>query len=143
MVMYHNCGGERMATYINSVGTTLYGDVPRQELLDFHYRVLDYQEKSLAQIPFTGFSSDYVLRETQRSRAGLAGTNTLLWSGIDVDIPTEPTHSKCSPDGVRDAVLAAFQGNADGIILSRKYSEMKLTDLQGARTALQQLKLAT
>jgi hypothetical protein len=73
----------------------------------------------------------------------LRGTNTLLWSGIDVDIPTEPTHSKCSPDGVRDAVLAAFQGNADGVILSRKYSEMKLTDLQGARNAFQQLHLAT
>jgi hypothetical protein len=83
------------------------------------------------------------LRVTQRSRAGLLGTNTLLWSGIDVDIPTEPTHSKCSPNGVRDAVLAAFQGNADIIILSRKYSEMKLTDLQGARTTLHQLHLAT
>ena len=71
------------------------------------------------------------------------GANTLLWSGIDVDIPTEPTHSKCSPDGVRDAVLAAFHGHADGIILSRKYSEMKLTDLQGARTALHQLHLST
>ncbi len=104
-----------------------------------HYRVLNYQEKSVAQIPFTGFSSDYVLRETQRSHARLAGTNTLLWSGIDVDIPTEPTHSKCSPDGVRDAVLAAFHGNADGIILSRKYSEMKLTDLRGARAALHHL----
>ncbi len=143
IVMYNNCAGERMAGYISSVSQTLYGDVPPQQLLDFHYRVLNYQEKPLAQIPFTGFSSDYVLRETQRSRAGLAGTNTLLWSGIDVDIPTEPTHSKCSPDGVRDAVLAAFHGNADGIILSRKYSEMKLTDLQGARAALHQLKLAT
>jgi len=50
---------------------------------------------------------------------------------------------KCSPDGVRDAVLAAFQGNADGVILSRKYSEMKLTHLQGARAALQQLHLST
>ena len=143
IVMYNNCAGERMAGYISSVSQTLYGDVPPQQLLEFHYRVLNYQEKPLAQIPFTGFSSDYVLRETQRSRAGLAGTNTLLWSGIDVDIPTEPTHSKCSPDGVRDAVLAAFHGNADGIILSRKYSEMKLTDLQGARTALHQLQLAT
>ncbi len=143
IVMYNNCAGERMAGYIDSVSQTLYGDVPPQQLLDFHYRVLNYQEKSLAQIPFTGFSADYVLRETQRSRAGLAGTKTLLWSGIDVDIPTEPTHSKCSPDGVRDAVLAAFQGHADGIILSRKYSEMKLTDLQGARTALHQLHLAT
>ena len=53
------------------------------------------------------------------------------------------THSQCSPDGVRDAVLAAFQCNAEGVILSRKYSEMKLTALKGARTALQQLHLPT
>jgi hypothetical protein len=62
---------------------------------------------------------------------------------LNFDFPTEPTHSKCSPDGVRHAVLAAFQGHADGIILSRKYSEMKLTDLNGAQKALHQLKLAT
>ena len=139
--MYNNCAGERMAGYIDSVHQTLYGDVPPQELLEFHYRVLNYQEKSLAEIPFTGFSADYVFRETQRSRAGLAGTKTLLWSGIDIDIPTAPNHSKCTPAGVRDAVLAAFHGKADGVILSRKYSEMKLADLKGAHAALQQLDL--
>lgn len=141
IVMYNNCAGERMAGYIDSVSQTLYGDVPPQQLLEFHYRVLNYQEKSLAQIPFTGFSADYVFRETQRSRAGLAGTKTQLWSGIDIDIPTAPNHSKCTPAGVRDAVLAAFRGNADGVILSRKYSEMKLTDLKGAGDAMRQLNL--
>jgi hypothetical protein len=139
IVMYNNCAGERMAGYIESVHQTLYGDVPPQELLDFHYRVLNYQEKSLAEIPFTGFSADYVYRETKRARAGLEGTKTLLWPGIDVDIPTEPGHSKCTPAGVKDAVTAAFHGGADGVILSRKYSEMKLADLRGARAALQYL----
>ncbi len=96
VVIYHNCAGERMAGYINTVGSTLYGDVPKQELLDFHYRVLDYkQEKSLIDLPQTGFSSDYVLRETQRARNGLAGASTKLWPGIDIDIPTAANHSKC------------------------------------------------
>jgi hypothetical protein len=139
IVMYNNCAGERMAGYIESVHQTLYGDVPPQELLDFHYRVLNYQEKSLAEIPFTGFSSDYVYRETKRARAGLEGTKTLLWPGIDIDIPTEPGHSKCTPAEVKDAVTAAFHGGADGVILSRKYSEMKLADLRGARAALEYL----
>src|SRR5580692_8535547 len=76
IVMYNNCAGERMAGYIDSVHQTLYGDVPRQELLDFHYRVMGYQEKSMAEIPFTGLSADYVYRETKRSRAGLKGTKT-------------------------------------------------------------------
>ena len=47
IVMYNNCAGERMAGYIESVHQTLYGDVPPQELLDFHYRVLNYQGKEL------------------------------------------------------------------------------------------------
>ena len=62
----------------------------------------------------------------RRAREALNGTKTLLWPGIDIDIPTDPDHSKCTPDGTRNAVFAAFRGGADGVILSRKYSEMKL-----------------
>ena len=140
VVIYHNCAGERMASYINSVSETQYGDVPRNELLQFHYRVLGYaDEGTYDQIAQTGFSSDYVLRETKRARAGLAGAQTLLWPGIDIDIPTAANHSKSTRKGTEDAVLAAFRGGADGIILSRKYSEMKLTNLSGAGSAIRQL----
>ena len=98
MVMYHNCGGERMASYIRSVGSTIYGDVPQQELLDFHYRVLDYkEEKPLAEIPKSGLSADYVYREAKRAREALNGTKTQLWPGIDIDIPTGQTQSKSTP----------------------------------------------
>jgi hypothetical protein len=36
-------------------------------------------------------------------------------------------------------VLAAFQGGADGVILSRKYSEMKLENLRAAGAALKEM----
>ncbi len=142
MVMYHNCGGERMATYIDNVGSSIYADVPKQELLDFHYRVLDYKEGSLAEIPFTGLSADYVFRESKRAREGLKGTKTLLWPGIDVDIPTAENHSKSTPSGTKDAVVAAFRGGADGVLISRKYSEMKLANLKAVGAAIQELGLA-
>ena len=139
MVMYHNCGGERMASYIRSVGGSIYHDVPPQELLDFHYRVLDYaQEKNLAALPQSGFSADYVYREAKRAREALNGTKTQLWPGIDIDIPTAASSSKSTPEGTRDAVLAAFRGGADGVLLSRKYSEMKLANLRGAGEAVRQ-----
>ena len=125
-----------MADYINNVGHTLYEDVPGEELLEFHYRVLNYKEKSLAEIPFTGFSSDYVYRESKRSHDDLSGTKSLLWSGIDIDIPTRKGHSQCTPDGVRDTVLAALRARANGVILSRKYSEMRLAHLKGAGEAI-------
>ena len=142
MVMYHNCGGERMAGYIRTVGRTIYGDVPGQELLDFHYRVLDYaQEKPLADLPKTGFSADYVYREAKRARTALdaAKAKTQLWPGIDIDIPTAATSSKSTPSGTHDAVLAAFRGGADGVILSRKWSEMKSANLKGAGEAIRSL----
>src|SRR5205085_65436 len=126
VVMYHNCAGERMASYIRRVSETQYGDIPADELLQFHYRVLGYgNEGGYDQIAQTGFSSDYVLRETKRARADLSGTGTLLWPGIDIDIPTAAGHSRCTPNGTEDAVIAAFRGGADGVVLSRKYSEMK------------------
>ncbi len=137
IVIYHNCGGERLANYVKSVGQTMFGDVPAQELLDFHYRVMDYgAEGSITQIPKTGLSADYVYRETKRARAGLAGTKTLLWPGIDIDIPTAATSSKSTPEGTAAAVDAAFRGGADGVLLSRKYSEMKLANLRGAGDAI-------
>ena len=143
MVMYHNCAGERLAGYIESVSQTIYGDVPPQQLLDFHYRVLDYQhEKSLAEIPKTGLSSEYVYAEAKRAHAALNGSPTRLWPGIDIDVPTAATSSKSTPEGTRDAVLAAFRAGADGVILSRKYSEMKLDNLRGAGTAIRRLRLA-
>lgn len=143
MVMYHNCGGERMASYIGNVGRTIYGDIPPQQLLDFHYAVLGYkEEKNLAEIPEAGLSADYVHREAKRAREGLNGTKTLLWPGIDIDIPTAAGHSKSSPEGTRDAVLAALRAGSDGVLLSRKYSEMRLSNLRGAGAGIRAFGLA-
>jgi hypothetical protein len=140
MVMYHNCGGERMASYVRRVGNTMFHDVPSQELLDFHYRVQGYaQEKPLAELARSGFSANYVYEEARRAREALNGTKTQLWPGIDIDIPTAATSSKSTPEGTRQAVQAAFRAGADGVLLSRKYSEMKLANLRGAGAAIKEL----
>jgi hypothetical protein len=140
MVMYHNCGGERMANYVRGAGRTLYGDVPAQELLDFHYHVLEYgSEKPLAELPAAGFSADYVYREAKRAREGLKDAKTALWPGIDIDIPTAASSAKSSPQGTADAVSAAFRAGSDGVLLSRKYSEMRLANLRGAGQAIRAL----
>ena len=142
VVMYNNCGGERMALYADNIGTTLYADLSKQSLLDFNYAVMGLKEGSYDQIPRTGLSPDYVYRETKRALEGVVGTKTLIWPGIDIDIPTEANHSKSSHDSVKQAVLAAFRAGAPGVILSRKYSEMRLADLSGAGDAIRELKLA-
>jgi len=142
MVMYHNCGGERMASYISSVAGTLFADLPKEEILGFEYRVMNYQERALDQIPVSGLSADYVYRETRRAVEGAVGTSTLIWPGIDIDIPTGKDHSKSTPQGTKEAVLAAFRAGAHGVLLSRKYSEMRLANLGGAGEAIRGLGLA-
>ena len=143
VVMYNNCGGERMALYADNVGSTLYGDLSKQAIIDLNYGLMNFKERSYDQIPHTGLSSDYVFRETKRALAGLEGTNTLIWPGIDIDIPTDRGNSKCTPQGVKEAVLAVFQAGASGVLLSRKYSEMRLANLNGAGDAVRELKLST
>lgn len=51
------------------------------------------------------------------------------------DIPTGRNSSKLTPDGTRDAVLAAFKAGSEGVILSRKWSGMKTANLSGAGAA--------
>lgn len=141
MVMYHDCGGPRIASYVDSVGQTIWGDVPHAELLQFHYRLLNYDEAPYDQVRRAGLKRDYVLRETKRAREGLQGATTLLLPGIDVDIPTGAAEAHSTPEDVADAVRQAFQGGADGIILSRKYSEMRLANLSAAGAAIRELGL--
>ena len=139
MVMYHNCGGERMASYIDSVSQTIYGDTPKQLLLDFELSVMNFKEAGYDEIIAKGLSADSVYRETKRALDALADKKTLVWPGIDIDIPTNAKSSHSTPEGTKDAVLAAFHTGAQGVILSRKYSEMKLANLSGAGDAVREL----
>ena len=143
VVMYNNCGGERFALYVDNIGSTLYGDLTKQQLTDFTDEVMGYKEGSYNQLPSTGLPADYVYRETKRALEGVAGTKTQIWSGLDIDIPTEPGNSKRTPQSVKDAVMAAFRAGAPGIILSRKYSEMRWANLSGAGDAIRELKLSS
>ena len=44
---------------------------------------------------------------------------------------------------MKEAVLAAFRAGAPGVLLSRKYSEMRLANLSGAGEAIRQLKVSS
>jgi hypothetical protein len=85
-----------------------------------------------------GLSADYVARETKRAVAGVRG-EIAIYPGIDIDIPTDQGEKKTQPSDVRAAVKAALTSGAAGVILSRKYSEMKLANLAAAGEALKDL----
>ena len=136
IVVYNNCGGERYAHFIRNVGSTVFRDVPAAELLSFNNHLLNYQhEAALNDLAAAGLSPDYVARETRRALDGVQGKSK-IYPGIDIGIPTGKNSRKASPDDTYAAVMAALKGGADGLILSRKYSEMQLANLSAAGRAV-------
>ena len=136
-----------MATYIDSVSETIYGDVPPQELLAFHYRVLGYSGVPYDQLRRGPIGGDYVYRESKRSVEGAASAGTPVWTGVDVDIPIQSDdlgNEKSSTVGestrasVRESVRQALRAGVQGIVISRKYSEMRLDSLSGVGDAVKE-----
>src|SRR5262249_808095 len=138
VVVYNNCGGERYRRFIENVGSTVFRDVPKDELLRFNNHLLGYgEEASLAALPGAGLSPDYVARETRRALDGVGGKCRIL-PGIDIGIPRGRGSCKASPEDTHAAVAAALQAGADGVILSRKYSQMRLDNLAAAGRAVRE-----
>jgi hypothetical protein len=141
VVMYDNCGGPRMARYIRNVNRTIFADLTPEQTLQFTYAVQQYSgAPPLDRLTTSGLGAEYVLAETKRAVAG-AGPRMKIWPGIDIDIPTGEKETKSTPDEVYRAVRAAFDGGAHGVILSRKYSEMRLDNLRAAGRAVRDAKV--
>ncbi|MDB5031204.1 hypothetical protein [Mucilaginibacter sp.] len=139
VVMYNNVGGERYARFIHNIASTIFKDVPPEELMRFNNHLLGYSEKEAAldKLAMEGLSADYVFRETQRAIAGVKGKCPIL-PGIDIGIPVGKKSHQQTPDDVYNATLAAYKAGANGVILSRKYSEMKLEQIDAAGRAIRE-----
>jgi hypothetical protein len=110
-------------------------------VLDLHYKFLRLRgEPPLDKLDTSGLSANYVGRETERAIAEVQGA-VPVYRGIDIDIPTAITEKRTQPFDVEAATMAAFKAGAPGVMLSRKYAEMRLTNLAGAGEALRELNL--
>jgi hypothetical protein len=136
LVAYNNCAGPRFHAWVENACRALFADATPAEAYPLLLRLLGLEEAPFDEIPRYGFSTEYVRRETERAVSDVEG-RCAIYPGIDIDIPIEP--AQCSREGVRDAVRAAFAGGAQGVILSRKYSEMQLEHLAGAGDAIREL----
>lgn len=135
---YNNCAGPRMAQYIRNVQSTIFRDLSPEQVLDMHYKILGlHNEPTLDQLPTAGLSGESVGVETRRAIADVENAIP-IYPGIDIDIPTALDEKRTQPADVKAATLAALKAGAPGVVLSRKYAEMKLTNIAGAKQALQE-----
>ena len=139
-VLYNNSAGERIHGFIDSVTGNVFGDATKPQAMHMLYRLLDYDEAPYDRVSDIGLSAQYVQRETRRCVDDVAGTNVQVWPGIDIDVPV-PSKATCSPESIKQAVIAAFNGGASGVILSRNLREMDPQHLAGAGAALDELGL--
>jgi hypothetical protein len=138
LATYNNAGGPRMASYLDRLSATVFHDAGPKDFLAFYYKIMNYQEAPYDELHVKGLSTDYVARETRRAVAAVGG-RVKIYPGIDIDVPTSLTDKRTRPDDVRQAVRAAFDAGADGVILSREYVEMWLANLSAAGETLREI----
>ena len=158
-VVYDNPAGERMTSFVDSMTQNVFGDLSRQQMLDFEYRVMDFKEKPYDEIVggsadyqaqlrqldvnetprgrFERFSGDYVFRETKRAVDGVAGSATRIWPGLGIDVQEKNS----TPESVRDAVHAVFRGGGTGLVVSTSHAAMRPENLSAVGATLRELKL--
>ncbi len=133
---YNNCAGPRLAQYIRNIHSTVFRDMSPDQVLEMTYQIMGLSnEPSLAQLPTAGLSGASVGVETRKAIADVKG-QVPIYPGIDIDIPTALNEKRTQPSDVKAATAAALEAGAPGVVLSRKYAEMKLTNIAGAKEAL-------
>ncbi|NLE77319.1 MAG: hypothetical protein GX605_11285 [Chloroflexi bacterium] len=154
-IVYHVPAGVRLNRYIQSFQPGLFHrgdgkehgepgqasilyDFAPQQALNIFYGLLGLDEASLEELPQTGLSAEYVRRETARTVAGVHG-QVPVYPGIGIGVPGGPGSKEIEPADVRAAIHAAYEGGAQGVLLSRNYSETMLKNLQAAGDALREL----
>jgi hypothetical protein len=77
---------------------------------------------------------DYITRETRRAIAD-TGHSIRIYPSVDINVPIKPGERTSTPEAVTAEVRAALETGADGIVLSREYTEMWLANLGAAGEA--------
>jgi hypothetical protein len=138
LATYNNAAGPRLATFLERLSATVFHDARPQDFLGFYYKLMNYQGATYEALPTAGLPADYVAEETKRAIAGVAG-QVKIYPGIDIDVPTNRTDKRTTPDDVRRSTRAAFDAGADGVVLSREYVEMWLANLSAAGDTLREI----
>ena len=135
---YNNCSGARLPQYIRNVQSTIFGDFTLEEVLEQNYKIMGLEgEAGWDKLPTTGLSANFVGSETRRAIADVDGA-VPIYPGIDIDLPAPLNTKQTHPSDVKDSVTAALKAGAQGVVLSRKYSEMKLANLAAAGDAVRE-----
>ena len=127
-----------MKGFVNRLCSTIFADATPQDLLPLYYKIMNYDEKPYGAMAQSGLSVDYIARETKRAIAA-TDHSIQIYPSVDINVPIQQGWNETTPAAVKAEVEAAFGAGADGIVLSREYTEMWLANLSAAGDASRQI----
>jgi len=142
-IAYHDVLGPRIRFwYLARFQRTILSELSLKESLDLYYDIFGYdktKEPGVDQLATTGFSPDYVFRETKRSVASAEG-KTKIYPGIGFDVPWGNAPMPADPEKIYECVKNAFAGGGVGIVVSREYEEMRVPNLKAVGRAIREIR---
>jgi hypothetical protein len=117
-------------------------DFTPDELTPLMYKLLGLREAPWDRVVQEGMQpATYVGGQCADAVRGVAG-KAKVYMGIGVDAPrSRADQAVCTPEIVRDSVLATYANGGEGVVFAPNYASMKLTHLDGAAAALRELGL--
>ena len=135
-VFYNAPGGARFAKFVTNLCQTILGDASPSEWTPILYKILGLDEAAFEDLPPAGFSPQYVADFTRRY-VDAVGPEVAVYPGIGLGVET--VARDISPADCEAMVEASFDGGAGGVMISRNYSELTLTNLAAVGNALRRL----
>ena len=134
-VVYDNPAGVRFRSHVLGLHRSVLGDLEPEQIAAALYRFNGLAEGPLDTIQATGWSPDYVERET-RVAVARVGPDVPVYAGVGLNIPAGPGGKQTTPDDAYACTRAAIRAGARGIVVSRQYCEMELRNLDAVGRAL-------
>jgi hypothetical protein len=141
-ITYQHQSGLIYANEMSQFHQSILRDFTPQELTPIMYKALGLNEAPWDDLVQQGMDPDtYVYGQCQDTVRGVSG-KVPVYMGLGVDAPrSQADQAKCTPDIVYRSVLATYRAGGEGVIFSPNYASMKLTNLDGAARALEELGL--
>jgi hypothetical protein len=141
-ITYQHQAGQIFVKEMSDFYQTLLRDADPKTWTPIIYDVLGLDEAGWDELVSKGMGAkSYVGGQCRATVEALDG-KLPVYMGVGVDAPrVSPDQAKCTPEIVRDSVLATYEAGGKGVIFSPNYASMQLRNLDGAARALEELRL--
>ncbi len=141
-ITYQHQAGQIYVKEMTAFHETILRDFTPQEFTPVMYRIRGLDEAPWDDLVSTGLApSSYVGGQCRDTIEALDGALP-VYMGIGVDAPrVSEEQAQCTPEIVYESVKATYEAGGEGVIFSPNYASMKLSNLDGAARALEEIGL--